>query len=167
MNENAVDNPIVIPSEDVIFTLPNQTNIAVVEPSDNVEIVNEDAVDNFVVNPSKDVIATPPNDVGATGISILAAQRYIVDINGLSYTKSNHFTIVVKVMTLWEVPEVSKKNKVKSVERCLINAQGSKIQATIPGRIVKDFANSFKEGCVRRLSRFDTFLIVSGRIQVY
>ncbi|CAI9108551.1 OLC1v1008178C1 [Oldenlandia corymbosa var. corymbosa] len=126
VNENAVDNPILIPSEDVIVTLPNQTNIAVVEPSDNVETVNEDAIDNSVVNPSEDVIATPPNDVGATG------SRSI------------------------------QKNKVTSVEMCLIDAQESKIQATIPGRIVKDFAYSFKEGCVRRLSRFDSCLNISG-----
>ncbi|CAI9109319.1 OLC1v1009122C1 [Oldenlandia corymbosa var. corymbosa] len=139
----------------------NQTTISVVEPEGFVETVNENAVDNPIVIPSEDVIATPPNDVGVTGIPILAAQRYIVDINGLIDTKSNHFTIVVKVMTLWEVPEVSKKNKVNSVEMCLIDAQGSKIQATIPGRIVKDFANSFKEGCVRRLSRFDSCLNIS------
>ncbi|CAI9115400.1 OLC1v1016299C1 [Oldenlandia corymbosa var. corymbosa] len=105
----------------------NQTAISVVEPEDFVETVNENAVDNPIVIPSEDVIATPPNDVGATGVPIHAAQRYIVDINGLIDTKSNHFTIVAEVMTLWEVPE------------------GSKIQATIPGRIVKDFANSFKE----------------------
>ncbi|CAI9109264.1 OLC1v1009055C1 [Oldenlandia corymbosa var. corymbosa] len=132
---DAVDNPIVIPSEDVILIPPNQTKMPVVEPSHTVETVNENAVDNSVVNPSKDVIATPPNNVGAT---------------------------VLKVMTLWEVPEVSKKNKVKSIEMCLIDAQGSKIQATIPGRTVKDFANSFKEGCVRRLSRFDSCLNISG-----
>ncbi|CAI9106862.1 OLC1v1006097C1 [Oldenlandia corymbosa var. corymbosa] len=91
----------------------NQTAISVVEPEDFVETVNKNVVDNPIVIPSEDVIATPPNDVGATGVPIHAAQRYIVDINGLIDTKSNHFTIVVKVMTLWEVPEVSKKNKVK------------------------------------------------------
>ncbi|CAI9117541.1 OLC1v1018942C1 [Oldenlandia corymbosa var. corymbosa] len=94
----------------------NQTAISVVEPEDFVETVNENTVDNPIVIPSEDVIATPPNDVGATGVPILAAQRYI----------------------------------------------GSKIQATIPGRIVKDFTNSFKEGCVRRLSRFDSCLNISG-----
>ncbi|CAI9102794.1 OLC1v1001136C1 [Oldenlandia corymbosa var. corymbosa] len=140
----------------------NQTSISNRVPEDFVETVNENAVDNPIVIPSEDVIATPPNDVGATGVPIHAAQRYIADINGLIDTKSNHFTIVVKVMTLWEVPELSKKNKVKSVEMCFIDAQGSQIQATIPGRIVKDFANSFKEGCVRRLSRFDSCLNISG-----
>ncbi|CAI9117201.1 OLC1v1018547C1 [Oldenlandia corymbosa var. corymbosa] len=110
----------------------NQTSISVVEPEDFVETVNENAVDNPIVIPSKDVITTPPNDVGDTGVPIHAAQRSI------------------------------QKNKVKSVEMCLIDAQGSKIQETISRRIVKDFANSFKEGCVRRLSRFDSCLNISG-----
>ncbi|CAI9093159.1 OLC1v1028583C1 [Oldenlandia corymbosa var. corymbosa] len=88
VNENAVDNLIVNPSKDVIVTPPNQKKMPVVEPSDTVETVNENAVDNPVVNPSEDVIATPPNDVGATGIPILAAQRYIVDTNGLIDTKT-------------------------------------------------------------------------------
>ncbi|CAI9102295.1 OLC1v1000538C1 [Oldenlandia corymbosa var. corymbosa] len=111
VNENAVNNPIVIPSEDVIVIPPNQKKkkMPVVEPSDTVETVNENAVNNSVVNPFEDIIAAPPNDVGAT-----------IDVIIYLYAK-----------------------------------------ATIPGKIVKDSANSFKEGCVRKLSRFDSCLNIS------
>ncbi|CAI9112030.1 OLC1v1012398C1 [Oldenlandia corymbosa var. corymbosa] len=60
------------------------------------------------------------------------------------------------------VTSVEKKN-VRSVELALIDAQGSKIQATIPGRMMKDFMKYFKdEGVCRRLSRFDHGLNISG-----
>ncbi|CAI9106069.1 OLC1v1005127C1 [Oldenlandia corymbosa var. corymbosa] len=83
----------------------NQNAISVVEPEDFVETMNGSAMDNPIVIPSED--------------SLLHHQMMLV-------------------------------------------LQGSKIQATIPGRIVKDFADSFKEGCVRRLSRFDSCLNISG-----
>ncbi|CAI9115206.1 OLC1v1016046C1 [Oldenlandia corymbosa var. corymbosa] len=49
VNENTVDNPIVIPSKDVIVTPTNQKKMPVVKPSDTVETVNENAVDNSVI----------------------------------------------------------------------------------------------------------------------
>ncbi|CAI9104209.1 OLC1v1002838C1 [Oldenlandia corymbosa var. corymbosa] len=140
----------------------NQTAISVVEPEDFVETVNENVVDNPIVIPSEDVIATPSNDVGAIGVPIHAAQRYVVNINGLINTKKQPFHHSCQSGDTLEGSKSIQKNKVKSVEMCLIDAQGSKIQATIPGRIVKDFANSFKEGCVRRLLRFDCCLNISG-----
>ncbi|CAI9117300.1 OLC1v1018666C1 [Oldenlandia corymbosa var. corymbosa] len=60
------------------------------------------------------------------------------------------------------VPETSKSNKIKSMEMTLVDAQGNKIQATIPGRYVKDFVDFFREGCVGKLSRFDHALNISG-----
>ncbi|CAI9112529.1 OLC1v1012988C1 [Oldenlandia corymbosa var. corymbosa] len=60
---------------------------------------------------------------------------------------------------------VDPKNQknVKSLELALVDAQGSKIQATIPARIMKDFIKYFQvEGCVRRLKRFDHGLNISG-----
>ncbi|CAI9112652.1 OLC1v1013125C1 [Oldenlandia corymbosa var. corymbosa] len=103
---------------------------------------------------------TPPNfdQTFPTG----SAQRYIADINGLVPTKTIHFHIVVCVMTIWKMIEKKKKN-VKSVELALIDAQGSKIQATIPARIIKDFQKYFlQEGCARKISRFDHCLNISG-----
>ncbi|CAI9118250.1 OLC1v1019787C1 [Oldenlandia corymbosa var. corymbosa] len=93
----------------------------------------------------------------------LAAQRYIVDINGLVPTKTIHFNIVVRVMTIWKMYDTQNKKDVKSLELSLIDAQGSKIQATIPARIMKDFVKYFKdEGVCRRLSRFDHCLNING-----
>ncbi|CAI9094790.1 OLC1v1030584C1 [Oldenlandia corymbosa var. corymbosa] len=77
----------------------------------------------------------------APSVPNVAAQRYIADINGMIDTKSIYFSIVVRVMTLWK---------------------GNKIQATIHGRYVKDFVDFFREGCVRKLSRFDHALNISG-----
>ncbi|CAI9105847.1 OLC1v1004864C1 [Oldenlandia corymbosa var. corymbosa] len=106
---------------------------------------------------------TPPNvdQTFPTG----SAQRYIADINGLVPTKTIHFHIVVRVMTIWKMIENKNKN-VKSVELALIDAQGSKIQATIPARIMKDFQKYFlQEGCARKISRFDHCLNISGGYQ--
>ncbi|CAI9095230.1 OLC1v1031125C1 [Oldenlandia corymbosa var. corymbosa] len=103
---------------------------------------------------------TPPNvdQTFPTG----SAQRYIADINGLVPTQTIHFHIVVRVMTIWKMIE-NKNKTVKSVELALIDAQGSKIQATIPARIMKDFQKYFlQEGCARKISRFDHCLNISG-----
>ncbi|CAI9115896.1 OLC1v1016909C1 [Oldenlandia corymbosa var. corymbosa] len=81
----------------------------------------------------------------AASVPITAAQRYIADINGLIDTKNIHFFIVARIMTLWKVPESSKNSKIKSMEMTLIDAQGGKIQATVPGRNVKDFQDILKE----------------------
>ncbi|CAI9094863.1 OLC1v1030676C1 [Oldenlandia corymbosa var. corymbosa] len=83
-------------------------------------------------------VVTPP-------VPQLAAQRYIVDINGLVPTKTIHFNIVVRVMTIWKMYDTQNKKDVKSLELSLIDAQGSKIQATIPARIMKDFVKYFKD----------------------
>ncbi|CAI9099805.1 OLC1v1036681C1 [Oldenlandia corymbosa var. corymbosa] len=102
-----------------------------------------------------------PHNVDQT-VPTVAAQRYIADINGLVPTKTIHFHIVVRVMTIWKMIENKIKN-VKSIELALIDAQGSKIQATIPARIMKDFQKYFlQEGCARRISCFDHYLNISG-----
>ncbi|CAI9095556.1 OLC1v1031539C1 [Oldenlandia corymbosa var. corymbosa] len=112
-----------------------------------------------VVNPivqSGTPAVTPP-------VPQLAAQGYIVDINGLVPTKSIHFNIVVRVTTIWKMYDTQNKKDVKSLELSLIDAQGSKIQAIIPARIMKDFVKYFKnEGVCRRLSRFDHCLNING-----
>ncbi|CAI9094067.1 OLC1v1029723C1 [Oldenlandia corymbosa var. corymbosa] len=91
----------------------------------------------------------------------LAAQRYIVDINGLVPTKSIHFNIVVRVMTIWKMYNTQNKKDVKSLELSLIDAQGSKIQATIPARIMKDFVKYFKdEGKLRILLPTLTIVVI-------
>ncbi|CAI9099420.1 OLC1v1036239C1 [Oldenlandia corymbosa var. corymbosa] len=59
----------------------------------------------------------------APSVPNVAAQRYITDINGMIDTKSIYFFIVVRVMTLWKVPETSKSNKIKSMEMTLVDAQ--------------------------------------------
>ncbi|CAI9099931.1 OLC1v1036827C1 [Oldenlandia corymbosa var. corymbosa] len=119
------------------------------------------------ISPSSNqaVAASVPISAVQTNVAsvpITAAQRYIADINGLIDTKSIHFFIVARIMTLWKVPESSKSSKIKSMEMTLIDAQGSKIQATIHGRYVKDFQDILKEGSVRRLSRFDHGLNIAG-----
>ncbi|CAI9108569.1 OLC1v1008201C1 [Oldenlandia corymbosa var. corymbosa] len=113
--------------------------------------------------PAGNQIAEGDTTVVAPHVPIVAAQRYIADINGLIPTKSTHFNIVVRVMTIWKMYETKEKKNVRSVELALIDAQGSKIQATIPGRMVKDFMKYFKdEGVYKRLSRFDHGLNISG-----
>ncbi|CAI9102958.1 OLC1v1001361C1 [Oldenlandia corymbosa var. corymbosa] len=96
----------------------NQTSISVVEPEDFVEAVNENAVDNPIVIPSEDVIATPPNDVGATGVPIHAAQRYIVDINELFDTKKPFHHSCQSDDTLGGSRSIQKKTK-SSLLRCV------------------------------------------------
>ncbi|CAI9096010.1 OLC1v1032070C1 [Oldenlandia corymbosa var. corymbosa] len=92
------------------------------------------------------VVPEKPNDVQEVPEeAYLAAQRYIVDINGLVPTKSIHFNIVVRVMTIWKMYDTQNKKDVKSLELSLIDAQGSKIQATMPARIMKDFVKYFKD----------------------
>ncbi|CAI9112836.1 OLC1v1013330C1 [Oldenlandia corymbosa var. corymbosa] len=91
-----------------------------------------------------------------------AAQRYIADINGLISTKSKHFFIVVRVMSMWKMMDTSKKGEVKSLELTLIDAEGSKIQATIPARFMRDFKDWFEEGCCRKISCFDHALNING-----
>ncbi|CAI9094870.1 OLC1v1030692C1 [Oldenlandia corymbosa var. corymbosa] len=61
-------------------------------------------------------VITPP-------VPQLAAQRYIVDINGLVPTKTIHFNIVVRVMTIWKMYDTQNKKDVKSLELSLIDAQ--------------------------------------------
>ncbi|CAI9102895.1 OLC1v1001262C1 [Oldenlandia corymbosa var. corymbosa] len=116
-------------------------------------------------SPNQAVVASVPVSsvqTNAASVPITAAQRYIADINGLIDTKSIHFFIVARIMMLWKVPESSKSSKIKSMEMTLIDAQGGKIQATVPGRYVKDFQDILKEGSVRRLSRFDHGLNIAG-----
>ncbi|CAI9098445.1 OLC1v1035091C1 [Oldenlandia corymbosa var. corymbosa] len=132
----------------------------------NAKITNQ-AASSAPISPSPNqavVASVPVSSVqtNAASVPITAAQRYIADINGLIDTKSIHFFIVARIMTLWKVPESSKSSKIKSMEMTLIDAQGGKIQATVPGRYVKDFQDILKEGSVRRLSRFDHGLNIAG-----
>ncbi|CAI9111651.1 OLC1v1011934C1 [Oldenlandia corymbosa var. corymbosa] len=91
-----------------------------------------------------------------------AAQRYIADINGLISTRSNHFQIVVHVMSIWKMLDNTKQKDVKSLELALIDDHGGKIQATIPVRFMKDFVDRFTKGCTRRISNFDHALNING-----
>ncbi|CAI9089948.1 OLC1v1024604C1 [Oldenlandia corymbosa var. corymbosa] len=88
--------------------------------------------------------ATDASVPTAVDAPVLATHRYIADINGLISTKSKHFQIVVCVMSMWKILDNTKKKEVKSPELCLIDAQGDKIQATIPVRFIKDFIDQFE-----------------------
>ncbi|CAI9089723.1 OLC1v1024350C1 [Oldenlandia corymbosa var. corymbosa] len=52
-----------------------------------------------------------------------AAQRYIADINGLISTKSPHFRIVVRVMSIWKMYMKLDQKEIKSLELIFIDAQ--------------------------------------------
>ncbi|CAI9115728.1 OLC1v1016714C1 [Oldenlandia corymbosa var. corymbosa] len=91
-----------------------------------------------------------------------AINQFIADINGFVETKSKHFSITVRVMTLWKMPESTKNKAIKSLEMVLIDANGGKVQATIPVRFMKEFEHLFKEGVVCRISGFDHALNING-----
>ncbi|CAI9098410.1 OLC1v1035054C1 [Oldenlandia corymbosa var. corymbosa] len=94
---------------------------------------------------------------------MVAAQRYIADINGLISTKNPHFRMVVRVISIWKMYMKADEKEIKSLELIFIDAQGGKIQATIPKSFMDTFINYFEEDCVRQISCFDHALnIVSG-----
>ncbi|CAI9101024.1 OLC1v1038245C1 [Oldenlandia corymbosa var. corymbosa] len=101
--------------------------------------------------PDVNPIAQSETTIVAPPILMEAAQRYIVDINvlvptkSIHSTKSIHFYIVVRVMTIWKMYHTQNMKDVKSLELALVDVQGSKIQVTIPARIIKDFVKYFKE----------------------
>ncbi|CAI9098986.1 OLC1v1035729C1 [Oldenlandia corymbosa var. corymbosa] len=91
-----------------------------------------------------------------------AAQRYIADINGLISTKIPHFRIVVHVMSIWKMYMKADQKEIKSLELIFIDAQGGKIQATIPKSFMDSFINYFAEGCLRQIACFDHALNIVG-----
>ncbi|CAI9113031.1 OLC1v1013555C1 [Oldenlandia corymbosa var. corymbosa] len=138
--ENANDLQEV-PGEAYV-TPPVQTSVSSSKTPDDGSHITIPSVNSTAQSGTPAV--TPP-------IPQLAEQRYIVDINGLVPTKTIHFNIVVRVMTIWKMYDTQNKK------------DGSKIQATIPARIMKDFVKYFKdEGVCRRLSRFDHCLNING-----
>ncbi|CAI9116758.1 OLC1v1017994C1 [Oldenlandia corymbosa var. corymbosa] len=154
-NVTARSDPAIISSASETFALDVPIVNIVVSPTNYADYGNATVPSDAAINPSVNVAPAPT-------VPILVAQRYIADINGLIHTKSIPFIIVVRVMTLCKVPESSKSNKVNPMEMPLVDAHGSKIQATILGRYVKDFVDFFREGCIRRLSRFNHALNISG-----
>ncbi|CAI9088668.1 OLC1v1023068C1 [Oldenlandia corymbosa var. corymbosa] len=66
---------------------------------------------------------------------------------------------------MWKMMDTSRKGEVKSLELALIDAQGSKIQATIPARFMRDFKDWLEEGCCRKISCFDHALNINGAYQ--
>ncbi|CAI9110015.1 OLC1v1009972C1 [Oldenlandia corymbosa var. corymbosa] len=54
------------------------------------------------------------------------------------------------------------QKEIKSLEFIFIDAQGRKIQATIPKSFMDRFINYFKEGCVRQIAYFDHALNIVG-----
>ncbi|CAI9098991.1 OLC1v1035734C1 [Oldenlandia corymbosa var. corymbosa] len=93
-----------------------------------------------------------------------AAQRYIADINGLISTKSPHFRIVVRVMSIWKMYMKADQKEIKSLELIFIDAQGVKIQATIPKSFMDSFINYFTEGYLRQIACFDHALNIVGDV---
>ncbi|CAI9117438.1 OLC1v1018834C1 [Oldenlandia corymbosa var. corymbosa] len=87
-------------------------------------------------------------------LSMAAAQRYTADINGLISTKIPHFRIIVRVLSIWKVYMKADQKEIKSLELIFIDAQGGKIQATIPKSFMDSFINYFEEGCVRQIACF-------------
>ncbi|CAI9112530.1 OLC1v1012989C1 [Oldenlandia corymbosa var. corymbosa] len=67
------------------------------------------------------------------------AQRYIADINGLISTKSPHFKIVVRVMSIWKMYMKADQKEIKSLELIFID-----------------------EGCLRQIACFDHALNIVG-----
>ncbi|CAI9087629.1 OLC1v1021748C1 [Oldenlandia corymbosa var. corymbosa] len=93
---------------------------------------------------------------------MVAAQRYIADINGLISTKSPHFRIVVRVMSIWKMYKKADQKEIKSLELIFIDAQGGKIQATIPKSFMDSFIKYFAEGCLWQIACFDHALNIVG-----
>ncbi|CAI9112705.1 OLC1v1013183C1 [Oldenlandia corymbosa var. corymbosa] len=91
-----------------------------------------------------------------------AAQRYIADINCLISTKSQCFRIIVHVMSIWKMYMKADQKEIKSLELIFIDAQGGKIQATIPKSYMDTFIDYIEEGCVRQISSFDHALNIVG-----
>ncbi|CAI9115093.1 OLC1v1015927C1 [Oldenlandia corymbosa var. corymbosa] len=54
------------------------------------------------------------------------------------------------------------QKEIKSLELIFIDAQGGKIQATIPKSFMDSFINYFEEGCVRQIACFDHALNIVG-----
>ncbi|CAI9109424.1 OLC1v1009242C1 [Oldenlandia corymbosa var. corymbosa] len=54
------------------------------------------------------------------------------------------------------------KKEIKSLELIFIDAQGGKIQATIPKSFMDSFITNFEEGCLRQIACFDHALNIVG-----
>ncbi|CAI9099639.1 OLC1v1036491C1 [Oldenlandia corymbosa var. corymbosa] len=154
---NLVSESAMIATHDPVYT-DHELETSATDVAASVEGSVTSVLQSHEKTPAGNQIAEGDTIVVAPHVPIVAAQRYIADINGLIPTKSTHFNIVVRVITIWKMYETKEKKNVRSVELALIDAQ-----ATIPGRMVKDFMKYFKdEGVCRRLSRFDHGLNISG-----
>ncbi|CAI9108765.1 OLC1v1008448C1 [Oldenlandia corymbosa var. corymbosa] len=65
-------------------------------------------------------------------------------------------------MSIWKKYMKADQKEMKSLELIFIDAQGGKIQATIPKSFMDTFIKYFKEGCVLQIACFDHALNIVG-----
>ncbi|CAI9095709.1 OLC1v1031705C1 [Oldenlandia corymbosa var. corymbosa] len=112
----------------------------------------------------KSVKADAPPSVVEEFVSPVSPTKNVDDGNVTSLFDPSIISIATETVT----PDVSIVNSDVLISNHADSGNatvGSKIQATILGRYVKDFMDFFKEGCVRKLSRFDHSLNISGGFQ--